>query len=180
MGRWIVRSLALLLVLTLLLAGLSALGHWAFEQIRDRPRYTIVFSEIDCTPPPGLSRAEFLEEVQYVASLPDQLPLLEDNLGERLAAAFTRHPWVKQVERVEVSPPRRVRVYLVHRTPALVVKTSSGLRVVDGEGVVLPRKTPVQGLPVYAGKASPPGPAGTRWGDPGVEAAARTARPPGK
>ena len=43
------------------------------------------------------------------------------------------------------------------------------------EGILLPKWARTDGLPVYRGKAAAPtGPAGRRWGDPGVEAAART------
>jgi hypothetical protein len=49
--------------------------------------------------------------------------------------------------------------------------------VLDGEGVLLYTNAPTLGLPIYEGAArAPQGKAGTRWGDPNVEAAARKLR----
>ncbi len=174
--RLLVKGGALLLGLALFIAGLVALGHFALEQIRDHDRYTIPFASIECAPPPGLSRAEFLEEVQYLGRLPERLRVLDDDLPAQLARAFALHPWVARVERVEVTPSRQVRVRLTHRRPALAVRVGERLRVVDSEGVLLPSKAPTAGLPVFEGQAPPPaGPAGTRWGDAAVEEAARAA-----
>ncbi len=158
----------------LLLGGLLALGHYAFDQLRESDRYTISFTEIECIPPPGQDRTDFLEEVQYLAGLPARLRLLEEELPRRLAAGFALHPWVARVEQVEITPARRVKVRLTYRRPVLAVPTSDGLRVVDADSILLPKQARSDGLPVYQGKAAAPtGPAGTRWGDPGVAAAAR-------
>jgi hypothetical protein len=67
-------------------------------------------------------------------------------------------------------------VRLRFRTPVLAVAQPDGVRVVDGHGVLLPGTAPVEELPVYQGKATPPaGVAGTPWGDKDVAAAAATA-----
>ena len=136
------------------------------------------FAAILCTPPPGLSAADFLAEVQFLSNCPDQVRLLDDQLPVRLAAAFIRHPWVERVEKVEVAPGE-VRVRLAYRTPVLAVPWSGAdgpVRAVDRAGVVLPLAALTVGLPLYAGKvATPPGGAGVAWGDPRIEAAARTA-----
>ena len=175
MRRWIFRGLALLLVLGAFLAGLIVLGQWAQNQVRDQERYTVAFADIDCEPPPGMERGDFLDDVQYRASLPNDLPLLDEDLPARLTAAFSRHPWVEAVEAVEVSPPRRVLVRLSYRVPVLAVPVDGQVRAVDGHGILLPATAPVSGLPVYDGTARRPGPAGAPWGDPAVEAAARAA-----
>ncbi|MCI0461819.1 MAG: hypothetical protein L0Z62_33125 [Gemmataceae bacterium] len=173
--RLLVKVGALLLGLGLFLAGLVALRHFAVEQIREDDRYSLPFAGIECDPPPELSRAEFLEEVQYLGRLPERLRVLDDDLPEQLARAFALHPWVARVERVEVTRGCRVRVRLTHRRPALAVWVGERLRGVDDEGVLLPGKAPTAGLPVFEGQAPPPaGPAGTRWGDAAVEKAART------
>jgi hypothetical protein len=197
-GRWLMTWLTPLLGVGLALIALVALGKLARDRLYPLDRYTLRFTEIDCTPPAGQDRGDFLEEVQYLSNAPDRLHLLDHDLTSQLAGAFARHPWVERVEAVEVVPPRRVLVRLVYRTPVLAVplpgltsesgdwirvrgstdnqySTQPG-RAVDGRGIVLPTKSIGADLPVLYGKVRPPtGPAGTRWGDPGVEAAAQTA-----
>src|SRR5262249_11509433 len=112
-------------------------------------------------------------------SMPERLPLLDEDLPRRLAEAFERHPWVEKVERVEVCPPGRVQVRHVYRVPVLAVPVAGQLRAVDCHGILLPATAPPQVLPVFKEPAAPPqGPAGTPWGDPAVEAAARAAAQP--
>jgi hypothetical protein len=170
MRKWIFKTLLLIVGVAGFLGGLIALGQWA----RQSERYTISFSDIDCTAPPGLERVAFLDEVQYLAAMPKYLNLLNDDLKQQLADAFRHHPWVAEVSQVELAPPKQVRVTLVYRRPVLAVKLGSSLRAVDAEGILLPREAVTDGLPVYPGKAAPPaGPAGVRWGDPAVESMAR-------
>jgi hypothetical protein len=177
MVTWIGKSLALVLVVGLVLVGFILLGRLALESLRPRDRHTVAFGDIDCAPPPGQARADFLDEVQYFGSLPGRLQLLDKGLPERLARGFARHPWVEKVQRVEVVPPGVVRVQLVYRAPVLAVPLAGGLRAVDEHGVLLPSSAPTAGLRVFPGSALPPvGPVGTRWGDAAVEAAAREAR----
>jgi hypothetical protein len=179
MRKWLLQALALVLLVGLSLGGVIAIGRLAHVDLREQQRYQLAFADISCEPPPGLSRASFLDEVQYLTSFPGSLDLLDPDLAERLAAGFGKHPWVARVERVEVVPPRLVRLTLVYRKPALAVPLRGQVRVVDGDGVVLPKSVSADGLPVFAGKAPPPaGPAGSRWGDAAVEAAARAARQP--
>jgi hypothetical protein len=157
----------------LLLFGLIALGKAARDRLRQHENYTLRIADIDCPSPPGLSRPEFLAEVEYVGRLPAHLPALDDDAATRLAAAFARHPWVEKVEEVRVLPPSGVRVRLAFRTPALAVPQPAGPRVVDGHGILLPLGAPAEGLPVFPGSAPPPaGVAGEPWGDPAVAAAA--------
>jgi hypothetical protein len=174
MRRWIFKSVVLVLVLAFFLGGLIIVGQIALEHIRQRDRYTIAFTEIDCEPPPCLTRAAFLDEVQYIADLPGKLNLLEEDLGRRLAIGFSRHPWVEKVEEVELLPTREVKLHLVIRRPVMAVRLGKDLRAVDGRGVLLPTNAATDGLPVYQGKPRPPaGPAGTRWGDSALEAQAK-------
>jgi hypothetical protein len=191
------KTLFLAFGLGLFLFGLVWLGKWTLGQIRGQDRYTFAFKDIECTPPPGLERNEFLDEVQYVAGLPDRLRLLEKDLSQQLAEAFARHPWVEKVEQVTVEPSRLVRVRLQYRTPVLAVmgKAKDGgvliemrssmmgqknvmavARAVDRHGVLLPVSASMEGLPaLYNSVKLPAGPSGTPWGDSRVERAARTA-----
>ena len=200
MSGWVAKGLILAFGLGLFLLGLNVFHKKSLEWARERDRYLVAFSEIDCTPPPGQERADFLAEVRYLASLPSRFHLLEPDLAPRLSDAFGRHPWVLKVERVQITPPRQVEVRLIYRTAVLAVILSAeeGIRVggltpiplrmgavapgrafgraVDAQGVLLPLQVKVRGVPVLEGKVAPPvGPAGTGWGDPTVEAAARTA-----
>jgi hypothetical protein len=160
----------------LLLLGLIALGKAARDRLRQHERYVITFTDIDCPSPPGLRRAEFLSEVQYLARLPDRLPALADETPTRVAGAFAKHPWVEKVQEVRILPPDRAQVRLVFRTPVLAVPQPNGPRAVDAHGILLPPSAPTDGLPVFRGSAAPPaGLAGEPWGDREVEAAAAAA-----
>jgi hypothetical protein len=160
----------------LVVAGLIVLGQHAQDQLRDRDRFALPFAEIECQPcPPYQAPSDFLDEVQYLARLPGRLRLLDPDLGKQLAEGFAQHPWVRRVEQVEITA-KKVRVRLVYRRPALAVRRGESVRVVDVDGILLPKEAPVDGLPVFSGKApQPAGPAGTRWGDPAVEEMARRA-----
>jgi hypothetical protein len=153
--------------------GLVWVGHFARRWLEQRQHYTVNFVDLHCPVPPGVGRDAFLIEVQYFGNgnLPDRINLLDPDLVNRLQAAFSLHPWVEKVEGIDLRGPDGPTVRLVMRTPALAV----GDRVVDRHGVLLPAKTPTAGLPVYPKEAPlPKGPAGTPWGDPDVEKAARS------
>jgi hypothetical protein len=172
--RWLLKPLAATLGLGLFLFGLIALGKMAWQQVRDHDRYTVPFSDIDCAPPPGQKRVDFLDEVQYLAGMPDHIRLLDEGLSTRLAQAFAGHPMVDNVAQIVLIPPRQIQVRLIYRKPVLAVPVAGQLRAVDGSGVLLPKNTPTHGLPRFQGKAAlPVGPPGTRWGDPMIEEAAR-------
>ena len=182
-GKGRLRGVAITLLLLALIAGFLAgvvlLGRWGLEEIRDQDRYLVRFNEIVCTPPPGLERTTFLDEVQYLSRLPEKLKLIDEELPRQLQDGFGKHPWVEKVDAVLLTPPRRVEVKLTLRTPTLAVKWNGALRVVDGDGVLLPLKSATTGLPVYEKKTSPPqGPDGTRWGDADLEQHARKLRAP--
>ena len=177
MGRWLMRSTALVLLVAGFLACLIWLGGWALTQIRDQPRYQVALSDIDCDVPEGMEKQAFLGEVQYLSQLQPDLNVLDDDLRDRLTHAFARHPWVEKVDEVEITPPRTVTVRLRFRTPVLAVPWDGEMRAVDGDGVLLPKTAPTRGLPVYDGVPQRPrGPAGTHWGDTDLERAARKAR----
>jgi hypothetical protein len=166
------RPIIAVLVAAALVFGLVWLGQFGRNWLNQRQHYTVKFTELRCVSPPGMDRATFLGQVQYYGSLPDQINLLDAGLVNRLQAAFQLHEWVERVEGVSLRGPDGPTVRLVIRTPALAVAG----RVVDRHGVLLPAGTSVEGLPVYPDPAPPPtGPAGTPWGDPKVEAAARKA-----
>jgi hypothetical protein len=176
MRTQLVRAAALTAGGLVLLLGWVVLGRQAAIGLRDSDRYTAAFADIACSPPPPIPRDDFLGEVQYLSNLPDRLPLTDETLAARLAAAFALHPLVESVERVEVLP-RPVRVSLNYRTAVLAVPGPDALRTVDGRGILLPLTTSSEGFPRLAGAAvaPPAGSPGKPWGDDRVTAAARVA-----
>jgi hypothetical protein len=197
MPRWTLKTLGLTLSLGLFLFGLVWLGKWALAHIRGQDRYAVAFKDVECIPPPGLERGEFLDEVRYVSEIPDRLLILDKDLPKRLSDALAQHPWVEKVEQVIIEPPRRVQVRLHYRTPvlavvglardgaaAIVVRSSWAsmknrtvfARAVDRNGILLPLSAELEGLPtLHTGVKTAAGPSGTAWGDSRVSAAARTA-----
>jgi hypothetical protein len=171
---WLVQLALPLAAGSALLAGLVMLGARARDALRQQGACTAAFAELECEPPPGLTRAEFLDEVQYLAHLPDRLDLLEEDWCGRVAAALALHPWVGAVRRVERRPGGRMRAVLAYRTPVLVVAGAG--RAVDAAGVLLPQSAPQEGLPVLRSAVpDPAGGPGRRWGDPSVEGSAMVA-----
>src|SRR6266511_1521038 len=156
MRKILVQALVPLLGAVVVLGALIVLGQWARDGLRQQDRYCVAFADVECAPPPGMERAAFLDEVQYLGSLPEHLRLLDEDLAGRLIEAFARHPWVRKVERVEVAPPGQVRVHLAYRTPVLAVPLAGQVRAVDADGILLPASAPTEGLPVFPGTAAPP------------------------
>jgi hypothetical protein len=160
------------LVVTAVLWG----GRLLRSHLKDHERFSLAFIDIDCSPPEGVERTQFLTEVRTQTDLPERIALLDNDLPPRLRAAFARHPWVEAVEDVQVSRERQIHVSLHYRVPALAVPLADGVRAVDGQGVLLPQTAHVEGLPVWRGPASlPAGIAGSTWGDGLLEAAAHVA-----
>jgi hypothetical protein len=179
MRHWLWPFVAVLVVAIGLFAGLLALESCARARIVDNQRYQVDFADIECVPPPGMTREEFLDEVQYYdRSAPPHFSLVEPNLEAKLIASFRRHPWVNEAA-VELKRPNMVRVVLTLRQPVLAVAVpkSRTLRALDSTGMVLPKKVPVPGDIVVLEKAPPTkNPEGQKWGDPLVEYAAQTMR----
>jgi hypothetical protein len=175
-NSWLLRSALLLMLVVLFLGGVIWAGRWGKERLPDR--YDVPFSDIECEPPVGMPKQDFLDEVLFNTPRLKRLHLLDEELPKKLEEAFGRHAWVEKVEDVEIKAPKQIIVKLTYRTPVLAVKVGGKVRAVDVNGVLLPANAPTLGLQVYEGDAPPPrqDKAGTRWGDPNVEAAARKAK----
>lgn len=172
---WVLFTLAPCGVVLAVLAGVQVVGWWSRSALRGSDRFQLAFADIECTPPPALSQRDFLGEVQYLAGAPERIDLLARELPQALTIAFGRHPWVLEVERVEVLPERKVRVQLVHRTPVLAVMHARQRRAIDSQGVLLPATAPSKDLPLYCSPVPPPrGGPGTEWGDSTLRTAAQT------
>jgi hypothetical protein len=186
--HWFWPFVAVVGVAGLLFAGLLVVDSYARARIVEDERYQVAFGDIQCNPPPGMSRAEFLDEVQYYDNLPRSVParfsLLEANLEAKLGTSFSRHPWV-YVTAVELFRPNTVRVRVTYRQPvlAVVVPPPSGsdtqgpktraLRAIDAGGFILPKKAPIPpGTIVLEHAPQPKSAEGHKWGDQLVEYAA--------
>jgi hypothetical protein len=179
-AKWIGRCLLAAAIVTGCTA--AALGLWQKlrPHISSQPEYLVNVRELDVTQPPKWIRADVKAEVLRDAGLPPQISILDERLKETLTQAFSLHPWVAAVEKVETSYPAQIRVTVAYRRPVAMVEVHDGLLPVDARGVLLPPEdfTPQEALqyPRVAGLAgSPLGPIGTRWGNPIVEAAAKLA-----
>lgn len=168
MRRQVVRSVAWLLLVATVLAGIIVLGRWSMGQLKNDDRFQISFDDIECAAPPGMTRRDFLGEVLYLSRLPSRVSVADPELHEKLRDAFAHHPWVLVVDEVQPKPPAQLAVSLQFRRPALVVPWHGGVRVVDDRGVLLPDGVLGSGLPRYEGKPAPPGEAGLAWPDPDV------------
>ncbi len=171
--RWWRRVFAVLVTLGIALAllfGLGWLGEFARHQLGPQERYRVSFAEIECEAPPGRDRATFLSEVRYASNFPETFQILDKDRDAKLRAAFLAHPWVEAVDSVEVEAPRTIRLRLRFRTPALAVRLRTGrVRLVDGNGVLLPHTPQPEGLPELTTPLSEPDvAAGQSWPDEAV------------
>jgi len=165
--RRVVTVLLVFGVVAGLVWGIAQIGDVARRGIGPRDRYAVRFADLECEAPPGLDRAAFLSEVRYVSNFPEHFQSLDPELGAKLGAAFTAHPWVAACESVSVDTAGTVRVTLTFRIPTLVVATTDDVtRVVDSAGVLLPVGTVGDGLPELATPVPvPPTSAGQVWTD---------------
>jgi len=130
-------------------------------------------SNINCPFPSALSKEEFLNEVRYLGNLKEDLDLLEEGILGKVFLAFQLHPWVFKVVDVQRDGPINLKVILEFRTPALIVplspikdqfETTGNFRVVDVNGIILPKNAVQVGLPVYANPLPfPTDKAGVQW-----------------
>lgn len=157
-----------------LLAGVLALGQHLGDRMKARGTASVYFVDLECDPPDGMARVEFLEQAQYLAGLPERLDALDPLTPQRIGRAFELHPWVARVTRVRLEPRGRGKVELVYREPVLAVAKPE--REVDAAGVLLPRTARRKGLPTLTTVVSPPrGQPGEPWGDVRVGAVAKVA-----
>lgn len=113
--NWVIQIVLGLSVSGLVIAGVVAVGNVAREALGPQDRYLLPFNEIECPTPKGQQPTDFLGEVQYIGTFPDQINVLDATLAVKLREAFERHPKVERVEKVTISPPKKVRIELVLR-----------------------------------------------------------------
>jgi len=142
------------------------------EDVLASQEYWLVQENVHITPPAPWVHRDVRFEVFRDGSLDGPLSLMDDDLAQRIANAFSLHPWVAKVHRVTKRYPAQVEVQLEYRRPVLMVQVSGALLAVDAEGVLLPSESrdfsPIEILayPRLVGVyTAPVGPVGTRWGD---------------
>src|SRR5262249_5045161 len=154
--RWLVQLVLPLLAGAALIVAVIWLGRLARADLRrDDPPLT--FADVDCTPPPGMTRQDFLEEAQYLAGLPDPLHPRDEATADRGRSALAAHPWVENVRQVRVTAGG-VSAELECRVAVLWVATSAkgDGRAADRHGILLPVSAKRDGLVVLTGPARPP------------------------
>ncbi len=146
--------------------------------------YWLTLQKVEIPPSPPWIHGDIREKVFSDASLDGPLSIMNKDLADRVARAFSLHPWVARVLQVRKHYPAYVTVDLVYRRPVCVVEVDTGgtvqLLPVDVEGVVLPKddSSPVElsQYPRLVGISTlPMGMEGTYWGDPCVLGAAQIA-----
>jgi len=151
------------------------------EDVLSSEPYWLTQQDVEITPPAEWIHRDIRAEVFRDASLDRPLSIMDEDLVERIANAFSLHPWVAKVRRVTKHFPAQVRVELDYRRPVLMVQVPGGLLPVDVEGVLLPARgdfSPIEArrYPRLVGvDTTPIGPVGTRWGDARVLDAAEIA-----
>ncbi len=109
------------------------------------------------------------------------ISLLEESCCQEIAEAFSRHPWMKKVERVRLRPGGRVDLEITFRKPVAMVQAGRGqFYPIDADAILLPpsdfSRADIKRYPLIENPSTlPQGPAGTYWGDLMVLGAARLA-----
>lgn len=124
--------------------GLVARGVWEVSrsQVALSPQYVLTPASVAITPPPPWVSGNVTAEVFHVMQLDGQLSVLNgpEQLEKRLAAAFSAHPWVRNVGAITKTPPNRVAIAIEYRTPLAAVAVGNSLVPVDIDGAILPTR----------------------------------------
>jgi hypothetical protein len=133
-----------------IVAALALVGYGAWSsqarRIENDPLYQITLDEIVVAPPlPEWITTDLKAEALRDASLDPPLSVLDPQLAERAAKAFSFHPWVAEVRQVRKTAPGGLEVDLVYRRPVAMVELPPvdgrrGLYAVDVDGILLPSR----------------------------------------
>jgi hypothetical protein len=178
------RAALMVVILAATALGFARYGwhRWGAASLATK-EYAVTPDRIVVTPQPAWIHADVKADALRVAGM-GSLKLTDPQLVEHLAQAFSMHPWIASVERVQKRYPARVDVEVRYRRPVLVVKIDAaedqGLLFLDEEGVLLPSAdfAPSQArdyLRIAANGEAPAGAYGTAWGSQRMVGAARVA-----
>jgi hypothetical protein len=176
------KALVIIGVVGLLAWGAQAAWRRAAPLVAARDRYLIPADRIVMTEPPAWIAADVRDQVIHTAGLDRRLSLLDPAFPETVKNAFSLHPWIASVNRIEKLVPAGVQLDVTYRQPVAVIETPFGetrlLLPVDYRGVHLPADdVPLirrQYLPRITGIVGQP-PVGQRWEDPRVGGAVEIA-----
>ncbi|WP_437187958.1 cell division protein FtsQ/DivIB [Planctomicrobium sp. SH668] len=148
--------------------------------VSNRPEYQFGLQQLRLTPPHPWIPSTIIDEVRELSQLPETVSLLQPGLSEQLALAWQKHPWVKQVNSVEITPAPGIVVDVEYRIPAAFIESRNAFYPVDTEGNLLPSADfshpSKQTLPIVLDSDSDPqGRVGEPWGNATVTAAASLA-----
>ncbi len=169
----------------LMLAMFVAACYWGWQEVHGDvlalPEYMLSPKDIVVTDHPEWLSFDIREKAFQNASLQQNLSIMDPDLNERIASAFSVHPWVAKVNRVTKRYPSTVVVDLEYHHPVCVVEIGDSKIPVDVEGTALPPSDLPQSqidrypLLVCPGLSTPRGLPGDQWGDPRVVGAAEIA-----
>ncbi len=113
-----------LVVWCVLITGTAVLWFELKPEIQKEKTYLIRLENIlVCNPPPWISNdfvSEALKNLPFDRKL-DALNALDPDLADVLTVAFAAHPWVAQVEKVEIFYPAQIKIYLKFRRPVAII-----------------------------------------------------------
>ncbi len=126
----------------LLVALLFGAWYLVWLKVSDRvlssEEYVVGPRDVEITPLPEWIHTDVRSDAFRNASLGGPLSIMDDQLTERIANAFSLNPWVAKVVQVRKRPPARVKVELVYRRPVCMVQLHGDLLPVDVHGDLLP------------------------------------------
>lgn len=114
------------------------------ERVLSSNDYIVTAEDLEITPLPPWIRTKIAHQAfEHLTASGGQLSIMDNSVAERVAQAFSLHPWVERVVRVSKHHPARIVVELEYRRPVcmVMVKDSdgdNGLYPVDIHGIVLP------------------------------------------
>ncbi len=174
--------LSAVVVIAAIAGSLYAWRRWG-EAAMQSADYLVTPERIVATRPPAWIHADVQAEVIRSAGIA-QLDLRDRKLLEKLSHAFSLHPWVAKVVRIEKRFPAYIDVELRYRQPVAVVEVAprgnNELLFVDEESVLLPSPdfSPNQAkdyLRIAAGNETTASVFGMPWGNRRIAGAARLA-----
>ncbi len=171
------RGKVLVVLGVVLLCGWGANAIWrqAAPMVANSSRYILPAAKITTSQTPEWIVADVRNQVIENSRLDGRLSILDVDFVDAIRHAFSLHPWVQSVDRIEKHYPPAVHVTITFRQPVAVVETASGeLLPVDAGASHLPADdVPLirrKYLPRITGIVGQPA-IGRRWEDPRVSGA---------
>jgi len=109
---------------------LLILGVWVLARFfGEVPPTRIDAKNVALTPDPPvwIKSSDISGEVFATPELGEPLFFTSENLTEQLANRFESHPWVRDVEKVQLHPPTNVTIKVEYRKPVLLGETEASI-----------------------------------------------------